>query len=196
MSRSPLVMACNKWSRRLHRWGAVAAVIPILVIVLSGLLLQWKKELHWIQPAERRGVEGPPVVSFDAILAAASGVPEAGVSGWGDIDRLDVRPGKGIVKVQCRNSWELQIDLTTAQVLSSAHRRSDMIESLHDGSLFHPLAKHWIFFPAGLALLGLTATGAYLWALPIVARRSGRIRRAGQRGAVATGSTSTSTSSE
>jgi uncharacterized iron-regulated membrane protein len=171
-------------------------MLPLLVIIVSGLVLQWKKEIHWVQPTERRGTEGPPAVSFDDILAAASGVPEAGVSDWRHIDRLDVRPGKGIVKVQCVNSWEVQVDLATGQVVSSAHRRSDLIEAIHDGSFFHPLAKHWVFFPAGLTLLGLSISGAYLWGLPIVARRSGRRRRASQGAARATGSTSTLTSAD
>ena len=178
MSRTPAVKALNKWSRRAHRWAAVTALAPILVIIASGLLLQWKKELPWVQPAERRGQEGPPRASLDDILAAARAVPEAAVSDWKDIDRLDVRPGKGIVKVQCRNNWELQLDLADAELLSSHYRRSDLIESIHDGSFFHPRAKHWVFFPVGLALLGLSLTGAYLWALPVIARRNGRARRA------------------
>jgi len=178
MARGPVTKAANKWSRKLHRWAALAAAAPIVVIILSGILLQWKKEVAWVQPPEMRGAGGAPTVPFDRILETARAVPQAEVATWDDIARLDVRPDRGIVKVQCRNHWELQIDTATGGVLSSTHRRSDLIESIHDGSFFHPAAKHWLFFPCALLLLGLWLTGIYLWILPIRARRAGRIRRA------------------
>ncbi len=77
------------------------------------------------------------------------------MSGWKDIERIDVRPGHGAAKVQCKNHWEVQIDLSTGDVLSSTYRRSDLIESLHDGSFFSDAAKLWIFLPNGLILLAL-----------------------------------------
>jgi uncharacterized iron-regulated membrane protein len=61
-------------------------------------------------------------------------------------------------------------------VLQTMVRRSDLIESLHDGSWFHDRAKLWIFFPVALALLGLWATGVYLWLLPALTRRRRRER--------------------
>ncbi len=90
---------------------------------------------------------------------------------WEDVDRLDVRPGKGMLKVRCKNRWEVQIDTSTGAVLSSALRRSDLIESLHDGSWFHPFAKLGLFLPTALVLTALWVTGVYLWLLPHVIRR-------------------------
>ena len=154
------------WSRKLHRWGAVAIAAPFLVVLLSGLVLQWKKEVAWVQPPEQRGAGTVPAVSFEAVLAAARSVPEAAIAGWPDVDRMDVRPGKGVVKVQAVNGWEVQVDLATGAVLQAAYRRSDLIETLHDGSFFHERAKHWVFFPTGLVVLGLYLTGLYLFYLP------------------------------
>jgi hypothetical protein len=88
-----------------------------------------------------------------------------------------VRPDKGLVKVNARNHWELQLDAATGQRLQVAYRRSDLLESLHDGSWFHPNAKLWVFLPAGFVLLGPWITGAYLFLLPFRARRA-RSRRA------------------
>jgi hypothetical protein len=82
-----------------------------------------------------------------------------------------VRPGKGVAKVWTQNGWEVQVDLGSARVLHSAYRRSDLIESLHDGSWFHEHAKLWLFFPAGLTLLVLWLTGMYLFVLPIWVRK-------------------------
>ena len=78
-------------NRKLHRIGAVIAAAPVLVILFSGLLLQLKKDSSWIQPPTATGSGGDPAISFDAILEAARGVPEAEVASWADVDRLDVR---------------------------------------------------------------------------------------------------------
>lgn len=156
--------------RKLHRWGAVVCALPLLLVIVTGLLLQVKKQLTWVQPATRSGSVSQPEIGFEAILAVAQTVQEAEVRSWADIVRLDIQPKKGVVKVQCKNQWELQVDLGSGEVLSSAYRRSDWIESLHDGSFFSDWAKLGVFLPSGLLLLSLWFTGAWLWWLPIQVR--------------------------
>lgn len=157
-------------SRRLHRWGAVVAGLPILLVIGSGLLLQVKKQVAWVQPSERRTAERVPEVDWTRVLEAARGVPEAGVREWSDIDRLDVRPGKGLIKVIAKNRWEIQVSLVSGEILHSAYRRSDLIETLHDGSFFGDPAKLAVFLPAGIVLFALWLTGLYLWLLPVRVR--------------------------
>lgn len=158
------------WNRKLHRWGAIATAIPFLVVLVTGLLLQLKKQLHWVQPPEQRTEHTVPTVSMQQIFDAARSVPEAKIVSWADIDRLDVRPGKGVVKVAAVNHWEVQIDLASGAVLQSAYRRSDLIEQMHDGSWFHEAAKLWLFLPSAIIVLGLWITGIYLFLLPFRAR--------------------------
>ena len=160
-----------KWNRKLHRWGAILVVLPLIVVIVTGILLQFKKQSGWIQPPTQKGTSGELAVSFDRILEVARTVPEAEVATWDDIDRLDVRPGKGVVKVRCKNRREIQIDTATGEVLQVSVRRSDLIESIHDGSFFYEGAKLWIFFPAALVLTGLWGTGLYLFIRPYVAKR-------------------------
>lgn len=150
---------------------------PLLLVICSGLLLQLKKQLEWVQPPEHRGQGTVPTISMDRLLESARAAPGAGIDSWADIDRLDVRPAKGIIKVQSIRGYEVQVDASTGAVLQVALRRSDLIESLHDGSFFGDFAKLGIFMPAGIVLLALWLTGVYLWILPIVARRAGRRRR-------------------
>ena len=164
-------MTAAKTNRKLHRLGAIVTAVPVLVIFLSGFVLQLKKEWSWVQPPTQRGSVQSPQVPFDDILVAAMAVPEAQIKDWGDVDRLDVRPGKGVVKVRAKNRWEVQIDLGTASVLSSSYRRSDLIESIHDGSWFHDSVKLWLFLPTATLLVALWFTGIYLWFLPYLVRR-------------------------
>lgn len=153
--------------RRIHYWLAIAVALPALVIFGTGLLLQVKKQVPWVQPAERRGSGAAPAISFDRVLEICRGVPAAGIRSWDDVDRVDVRPARGMLKVTSRTRWEIQIDSATGAVLQSAYRRSDLIESMHDGSFFHPAAKLGLFLPAGAALLVMLASGLYLFGLPL-----------------------------
>ena len=167
-------MSAASTNRKLHRVGALVSALPVLVILLTGLVLQLKKEVSWIQPATLRGSGTVPSLSFDQLLEISRGVEEASIESWDDVDRLDVRPDKGVIKVRAQNRYEIQVDAETGEVLQVAYRRSDLIESLHDGSWFHPGVKLWVFLPAGLLLLLLWVSGVYLWLLPHLVRRRRR----------------------
>ena len=169
-----------KFSRVFHRWASVLIALPLLLVIGTGLLLMLKKDVAWIQPPTQRGSTEALGITFDQILASAKSVREAGIERWQDVDRLDVRPSKGLVKVRAKNRWEIQIDTTTGEVLQVAYRRSDLIESLHDGSFFHDKVKLFIFLPAAIILFLLWLTGIYLFAQPYLVRR--KRRRATSRG--------------
>jgi uncharacterized iron-regulated membrane protein len=156
----------------------VLVALPLLLVIGTGLLLLLKKDVDWIQPPTIEGSGTEPTLGPDRILSIARTVPEAGIESWDDIDRLDVRPGKGVLKVRAKNRWEVQIDAATGAVLQVAYRRSDLIESLHDGTFFHDSAKLWVFLPCALLLLGMWFTGVCLFFLPHYARwkRNRRLR--------------------
>lgn len=161
----------NKWTRKTHHWGAIVILIPVVVIIGTGILLQMKKEINWIQPPTTHGeVINNPTLSFDDILAAVKTAKQAQINSWDDIDRLDIRIGKGIAKVRGKNRWEVQVDTHSGKVLQVAYRRSDLIESIHDGSWFHDKAKLWLFLPSGMILLILWLTGVYMVILPLIVK--------------------------
>ena len=159
------------WNRKLHRHGSIVLALPLLVVIGSGLLLLLKKEVDWIQPPTQQGVSGEPSIGFDRILSVARAIPEAEIESWADVDRLDVRPDRGLVKVRAHSGIEAQIDTSTGEVLQVMRRRSDLIESIHDGTWFHDRVKLWVFLPSALILLFLWCTGLYLWFKPVLAKR-------------------------
>jgi hypothetical protein len=168
-------MKLSKLTRVVHRWGSIIALLPITIIIVSGIVLQLKKVSPYIQPPTQRGVGTEPAIGFERILEVARTVPEAEIESWEDVDRLDVRPGNGVVKVRCKNRYEVQIDTETAEILQVAVRRSDLIESIHDGTYFNDHVKLWVFLPAGIVLATLMITGLHLFLLPYLARRK-RVR--------------------
>jgi hypothetical protein len=161
----------NKFNRKVHYWASIVVAIPILVIILSGLLLQTKKHFAWVQPVELRGTGKSPAISLEQVLNVCRTISEAEIESWEDINRIDMRPSRGILKVWAKNNWEIQIDTETGAVLQTAYRRSDIIESIHDGSFFHDAVKMWIFLPSGIVLLLLWLTGIYLFVTPLLSRR-------------------------
>lgn len=164
-------MKFSKLNRLFHRWGSIIVAAPVLLVICSGVLLLLKKESAWIQPPTQSGSSQEMLVSFEQILKVSSTVPEAEIETWQDISRLDVRPSKGMLKVRANNGWEIQLDSKTGELLQSAYRRTDLIESLHDGTFFHDRAKLWLFLPSAIVLLGLWLTGIYLFLLPSITRR-------------------------
>lgn len=162
----------NVLNRKAHHWASFAATVPLLIIIATGLLLQAKKHWTWVQPAEHRGTGTVPAVSFDRVLDSVNSVPELAGTGWDDIDRLDVRPGRGVAKVTLRNGWEVQVDLGTGRVLQTAYRRSDVIESIHDGSFFlGNWTKLGLFLPAAIVLLFLWLSGVWMVWVQFVGKR-------------------------
>lgn len=162
--------------RKIHRWGAILVALPFLIVLLSGLFLQVKKQFDWIQPPTETGSQTGASLSFDEILSTAKTIPELEAESWSDIDRLDVRPEDGVIKIRGNNGWEAQIDAHNATILNVGQRRSDIIESLHDGSWFHDKAKLWIFLPTAIVVTILWLTGIYLIGVPYFAKWQNRKR--------------------
>ena len=161
----------NKWTRKTHYWGSFIVLLPVLIIIVTGIFLQLKKDVVWIQPETTTGqISNDPSISFEQILDMAKTIKEAEISSWEDIDRLDVRIGKGIVKVRSNNRWEIQIDTHSGEVTQVAYRRSDLIEQIHDGSWFHDKVKIWIFLPSGIILFVLWITGFYMVLSPYIVK--------------------------
>jgi uncharacterized iron-regulated membrane protein len=166
----PKRLSLTTLNRKVHHWGSIAIAVPLVIVLVTGLLLLLKKDFDWIQPPSIEGEHQGLSLGFDQILAISRSIPEAGIETWADVDRLDVRPGKGMLKVRAENSWEIQIDANSGQILQVAYRRSDLIESIHDGSFFGDYAKHWVFLPSALVVLGLWITGMVLFFHPRLAR--------------------------
>lgn len=155
--------------RKIHHWGSIVIAIPLVVMIGAGIFLQLKKEIDWIQPPSQEGAvtDQVPPSTVAELFEAAAGVPEAGINTWSDLDRVDFKPDRGIIKFISKSRWEVQVDTTTAEVLQVSYRRSDLIESIHDGSFFAGNAtKLYLFLPAGIALFVLWLTGLYMFFLP------------------------------
>jgi uncharacterized iron-regulated membrane protein len=166
----------NLLNRKVHYWASAIVAVPLAIIICTGSILQLKKHWAWVQPPEQRGSVKTVGIEMSTILATLTARPDLGVDSWDDVKRMDVRPDRGIVKVWLQSDWEAQIDLGTGEIVQVAFRRSDWIESIHDGSIFGDIVKLGIFFPTAVGLLLLWLGGMWMWLYPFIGRR--RVRRA------------------
>lgn len=169
-------MHFNVLNRKVHYWASAVVAVPLFIIICSGTVLQLKKHWSWVQPPEQRGsVSNAPAVELSQILAILKREPSLNVRGWDDVNRLDVRPGRGIVKAWLHSDWEAQIDLGTGEIKQIWFRRSDWIESIHDGSIFGDAVKLGLFFPTAITLMLLWLGGMWMWLYPLM--HKSRVRR-------------------
>ena len=66
-------------------------------------MLQFKKQSNWIQPNVEITSDSKPIM-LNTFLESAKTVKEAEISSWDDIDRIDIRPDKGIAKIRSKNN--------------------------------------------------------------------------------------------
>ncbi len=100
---------------------------------------------------------------------------------WNDIELIDIGYSQGLMKVLTYDDIEIKIDVSNTEILQVAQPRSDLIESIHDGSWFAEFAKLWLFFPSRLIFLLLWVTGRVLFILPFYLRAKNKINRKSQR---------------
>ena len=167
--RSPVSISRPKLSkksavrqnRKIHRWLALAISLPMLLVILTGIFLQLRKPVDWIQPPTLKGSQKyQPTIALEQVLDRVKTIPEMQVSDWSDIKLLDLRPKKGIIKVRNHAGLETQVDASNRDVLQTAQRRNDFVVKMHDFSAWN--ARLWLGLPVKLGFLAIFLTGLYL----------------------------------
>ncbi len=181
MSSQDKVVNSLRRFRKLHRILGLVLATFLLISAVTGLLLAWKKDVAWIQPVTERGQTKSldnwlplPELETRAITALKNDMPNLATL---ELDRMDLRPGKGMAKMLfTEQNLEVQIDGVSGEILSIGKRRSDWIESLHDGSIISDLFKLISMNFLGVGLVILLSSGFWLWLGPRKIRFSRRRR--------------------
>jgi uncharacterized iron-regulated membrane protein len=174
----------RRWSRvafYLHLWLGLVGTLALLSISITGVLLNHKRGLG-LMPDVGHETDAPlrASLSLDSLaLAALSAVPPEARGGWtpgspvdpARIDRMDVRPRDGFVKVRFRDraNTEATVDLSTGRVLHTGERNDVFLEKLHSGEIFGD--GFILLSDAGALILVITlVTGYWLWLAPRLIR--------------------------
>jgi hypothetical protein len=173
--------------RSIHRTLGALLFVFFFVVSITALLLGWKKNSgNLILPSTKMGttttinnwlpMEQLQDIAFNVLRDSVSSSINL------DLDRIDSRPSKGVVKfVFKEHYWGVQLDGATGKVLSVSPRRADVIENIHDGSILDVVFKtnsnilKLIYSSVmSISLLLFTVTGFWLWYGPKRMRKSKR----------------------
>ncbi|MDT8342598.1 MAG: PepSY domain-containing protein [Longimicrobiales bacterium] len=156
-----------RWMFHAHLWMGVLVSLALVVLCVTGILLNHKRALGLMpdveNPAAQPAVRALPlhelVAAAGAALAPAGPVPE--------VDRMDVRPDDGLVKVRFddRVVTEVTLDLATGAVLHVGERNDVFLEKLHSGEI---LGDRGVLVSDAVAVLLtlLLVSGYWLWLYP------------------------------
>lgn len=172
----PRALSASRVAFYAHLWFGVLFTVVLVVIAVTGILLNHKRGLGLMPD-----VPFTPTASFSAslpidklaasALAAAASVPglieEVGADPLKAIDRMDVRPRNGFVKVRLRDraSTEFTVDLSNGNVLHTGKRGDVFLEKLHSGESF---GDGWVLLSdaGAIALVITLISGYWLWLAP------------------------------
>ena len=165
-----------KFARKVHRTTGALLFFFFFLMAVTGLLLGWKKHTGGVILADTQtGRSSDPthwlpmhVLRDRAQTVALDQISEDMST---EIDRFDVRPDTGIVKVLfVEGYWAVQLDMTTGEPLLIERRRSDLFENIHDGVILDNIfgtnsepIKLVYTTVMGTSLLLFTVTGFWLW---------------------------------
>lgn len=171
----------TRWAFYSHLWLGVVATLALASISVTGVLLNHKRGLG-LMPDVPHETDAPLASSLsldDLALRAFRAVPAEARPGWNEadgvkpglIDRMDVRPRDGFVKVRFRDrdNTEATVDLATGKVLHVGPRNDVFLEKLHSGEIF---GDGFILLSdvAAVALAVTLITGYWLWLSPRLIR--------------------------
>ena len=156
-----------RWMFYSHLWLGVATTGIVLIICVTGVLLNHKRPLGLMPDVQNpQAGELPRSLPIAELARRAEGAVPAEVAAAG-IDRMDVRPGDGLVKVRFddRAVHEVTVDLVTGRVLHAGKRNDVFLERLHSGEIF---GDQGILLSdlAAVALAILVISGYWLWLYP------------------------------
>ncbi len=162
--------------RKVHRITGILLFFFFFIVAVTGLLLGWKKHSRGFILADTKTGSSKDLKTWlpiDSLQSLAISLLHQNISPTlsNDVDRIDIRPEKGVVKFTFKDHyWGLQLDGTTGKLLQVEQRRSDFIEHIHEGTIIDNLlntsnGQFKLFYTTvmGLALILFTVTGFWLW---------------------------------
>ena len=153
----------------LHRWFGAAAGLVLLLTAATGMLLLVKKDYGWIQPPTMKCAPGKvgDIAPMTRVYQAVFALDLPQFRSESDIARVDFRPSKRVFKVLSQHDdLEVQVCAITLETSAPRERRSDWLESLHDGSWFGSFAHDRVMPVVAALLMFLAVSGYVMWLWP------------------------------
>jgi hypothetical protein len=167
--REPLSERTRRFARWMfhgHLWLGVLTTGILLIVAVSGILLNHKRPLGLMPDVEHipTGEFADALSMPELVRRADLAAPDAAEAG---VDRLDVRPRDGIMKVRYRDDvvTEVTVDVNNGRILHIGQRNDVFLEKLHSGEIF---GSAWVLLSdfGAVGLIILIGSGYWLWLFP------------------------------
>ena len=168
-----------RWYRKIHRLTGFYLFSLLLIIAITGILLGWKKNSFGILSSENyigTTINAKNWLSIDQLqkIADANLIQHTHSNISTVLDRIDIRPEKGLIKFIYKNHYyAIQLDGANGNLLFVEYRTADLLENIHDGSILDKLfqSNHNYFkliftTLTGLSIILFSFTGFWLYYSP------------------------------
>jgi uncharacterized iron-regulated membrane protein len=149
-----------------HLWLGIAGTGILLIIAVTGILLNHKREFGLMPDPAGAGSRIEDALPLATLVQLAEAAVAADVAAAG-VDRMDVRPRDGLAKVRFRDRrvLEVTLDLGSGAVIEVGERNDVFLEKLHSGEIF---GDNWVLLSdaGAVLLLILLISGYWLWLYP------------------------------
>jgi uncharacterized iron-regulated membrane protein len=183
-----LLVKFRKW----HSWGGMFLSVFILLVAVTGILLN-HKDLIFHKGRNEKMPQGllRSTTDFASVPVSFANALELARTHYGDVplEKIELKDqhGKLIYKVAKGDGEEIVIDAKTGEMTSKYGMRltaggnnslnwAKIVDDLHTGKIFGSVGKLTIDATSGVIIL-LTLSGIYLWGVPLLRKRkSGKNR--------------------
>jgi hypothetical protein len=163
---SPRTRTLARWMFHTHLWLGILLTGITIILAVTGILLNHKRALGLMPdvPHQPSGEFAGALPMAELVTLAEAAAPAAAAAG---VDRLDVRPRSGIIKVRFRDDvvTEVTLDVNNGRLLHIGERNDVFLEKLHSGEIF---GDNWVLLSdfAAAGILVLIISGYWLWLFP------------------------------
>lgn len=186
-NKNRLLIQFRKW----HSWGGLFLSILILIVAVTGILMNHKDLVFHGGKKKPTGVLRS-TTDLSAVPVSITQALALAHDHYGDVslEKIELKDedGRLIYKVSQGGGKEVRIDAETGGISSKYGVRlkgkpdskmdwAKIVDDLHTGKILGPGGKLAIDLTSGV-IIALTLTGIYLWGVPILRKRQGDRRRA------------------
>ena len=154
-------MKIKHW-KNIHRWIAMAILLPLVITSLTGILLILRSKFEWIQPNVESYSMPSKWVTIENIYSRLNSDNKNHVKNWKDIKSIIIKPSKGTILVRNSSDEQIQLSAHNGEVLSVHPRRTSFLIRLHEGSYWGTYTRDILFTFEAFGLFFLLISGIIL----------------------------------
>ena len=151
----------NKISKKVKKWHRVIAMIfavPMIITIVTGIFLIYRKELSFMQP-QMQG-ESLSIREFSNYDEIESKLKELNITDV--VSHYRLYPSKGIISVRTNDYRDFHFQASDMSLIGEYERNDSFFIKLHEGSYWGNFSRVLIFGPMVIGLFVLWVTGVFL----------------------------------